>query len=372
MSCEAQFTVKDQNGPSGEDDPDNLPGYTIGWSDIGKYIDYNGTEKLGYILDKTANTMAITKCHNKFNSVLSIPSTMTLEGTEYLIKSITGFSENPKLNLIYLPDTLIELQGKALNLCNNLYEIKIPASVTYIADAALSECKKLQKIVVAEGNSTFEVVDNCLINKQNNKLLQGLTNGIIPNTITELGTYCFASMPITSIEIPESITKIPANAFSNCSELLSVKLPDTLTALEATCFAWCYKLSSLSALPEGLTDIKTYAFDSCALEAVDIPSSVSRILNNAFGNMSSLEKVEFKGGVSYLPTIDYNAFINSGPIEFSVPWTKEQHNKFVGTYTTADNNTYNKDIFFGAKIGSKIIFSDGSALEKTEEVVPNV
>jgi hypothetical protein len=64
--------------------------------------------------------------------------------------------------------------------------------------------------------------------------------------------------------------------------------------------------------------------------------------------------------------------MNSGPVEFYLPWTDTQHlNKFTGYYEK-QGVTYEKDIFFGAKIGSKLKFinSDNeleAELEKTTE-----
>jgi hypothetical protein len=183
-------------------------------------------------------------------------------------------------------------------------------------------------------------------------------------------------MPITLIQIPEGISKVANNAFSRCASLKEVILPNSIQVLEATCFAWCYGLSKVN-LPEGLTDIMTYVFNSCALSEVSIPASVNNILNRSFGDMASLKTVTFNRsheGKVNIPNIHYEAFINSGPIDFIIPWTESQHYiQFTGTYEK-NGVLYDKDIFFGANIGSKLKFIDNNnnliaELEKTAEGV---
>ena len=143
-------------------------------------------------------------------------------------------------------------------------------------------------------------------------------------------------------------------------------------------FSYMQKVKTL-IIEEGITEIGHCAFLGnyryykfmTELRTVILPDSLETIGNYAFGNMSSLKTVTFEATDGKIPDIDYNAFCTSGPIEFNLPWTKEQHKKFVGTYDVLDRE-YAKDVFFGAKIGSKLIFADGQELIKDQEVIENV
>ncbi|MBQ4505857.1 MAG: leucine-rich repeat protein [Firmicutes bacterium] len=42
--------------------------------------------------------------------------------------------------------------------------------------------------------------------------------------------------------IPEGVTSIGQECFSNCNSLTSVTLPDSLTSIGSKCFAYCTKL----------------------------------------------------------------------------------------------------------------------------------
>jgi hypothetical protein len=179
-------------------------------------------------------------------------------------------------------------------------------------------------------------------------------------------------MPITSVEIPNSISRIANNAFSRCEALESVTLPNTIKVLEATCFAWCSKLSEIE-LHEGLTDIMTYVFNSCPLKELVIPASVNNIYEQSFGNISKLQTVTFKkslddDGSIKMPNIQHKAFDNTSVATFKLPWSLNDHlNKFTGTYVDREK-TYDKDIFFGATIGTTITFEDGKTITKENSV----
>lgn len=384
MTCEAQFAVLDQDRlPGGEDDGDTDPGYTIGWLDISNCVDYQGNIFNGYTLDASSGTMVITECNNNFNTVIKIPETLTFAGVDYSIISVGGFNGHDRLEIIYLPETLTALAtiafegctslteitlpeslevigSKALHKCSNLSELVIPVNVSVIEDAAFAECANLHNITVADNsdNAKFKMMQDCLVNTQTKKLIQGLASGTIPQSsddVTTLGTFCFASLPITSIEIPDNITALGSNAFSHCEQLQSINIPSKVTEIPATCFAWCYKLKTVS-LPSELTTIWSYAFDACDLENVDIPAAVDYIYGRAFGDMPSLNTVTFNEardeyGNIKIPNICSTAFAGSGsatsPIVFNVPWSENKHYAyFDSSKTGVDGQKF--DPTFGA------------------------
>ena len=368
MTCYAQFAILDSVW------------YTIGVGDISDCVDYNGNIYAGYTLNSYDGTMAITKCKNDLNAAVRIPETFTFAATPYTVTKLGGFQNHSILELVRLPDTLQELSASAFAACTNLSAITLPDTLRIIRKQALQTCTKLKTIVipvnvqtiedapfagcysletveVAPGNNNFVVTQGCLVDTRSKRLVQGLASGVIPQdgSVTSLGEYCFYEMPITAVTIPDSITKITTNAFSRCEALETVVLPSTITALEATCFAWCRKLSNIN-LPEGLKDIMTYVFNSCAFENVVIPASVNQVLNQSFGNIKSLQTVTFKkalraDGSIKIPDIGAEAFAESGtdaaPVVFNVPWSEEEHNnKFAQAPTFGAANAvinYNYD-----------------------------
>lgn len=213
--------------------------------------------------------------------------------------------------------------------------LHIPTSVSDIEDAAFADCKSLVNITVAEDNPKYAVIENCLIDVRNKKLIQGLSSGSIPQEgqVERLGQFCFSNTAIESVQIPEGITIIPSNAFSHCNELTDISLPSSLKVLDATCFAWCPQIEQIE-LPEGLQNINTFVFDSSSLVDVIIPSTVVKVQERSFGNIPTLRTVTFKkqtdeDGNIIVPTISDKAFYQSGTsnsdqmLTFNLPWPAE-------------------------------------------------
>lgn len=344
LDCLAQFSVLDSTW------------HTLELTDITDCVDHNQNVFDGYELNHNNKTMSVTKCKNKWNAAVLIPETMSLDSGSYTITAVGGFDEHTRMELIKFPETTTEILPRGLYNCYSLFEVTLPESVTTIGmtafqncsrlktlfipknvisigEAAFADCKSLTEITVDAKNPRYVVINDCLIDTQEKKLLQGLSTQDceIPTdgSIIKLGQHCFSNTNIVATKIPEGVTEIPNNAFSRCYNLVSVALPDfSLEQLGATCFAWCTNLKSIK-LPEGLKHIFTYVFDSCALSEVEIPSTVETILERAFGDMPTLKSVKFKqrlnaDGSVYMPEIHENAFVTSGSVDneivFEVPW----------------------------------------------------
>ena len=359
LNCYAQFTVKDQDRlPSGEDDGDTLPGYTIGWLDISD----NGTE--GYSLNAATKTMDITMCYNKYNPVIRIPESLEQGNVSYAISGLGGFDGHNYLEIVYfdenskvktlssratgtigtfsnctnlaeiaLPAELTTISAKAFVNCQKLTKINIPAKVTSIADDVFTGCP-LESITVDAANTYYEVINDCLLRgkglSSGKTLIKGLSTGIIPNdgTVNALATYCFAKTNITSAVIPASVYKIASNAFRECAYLETLILHEGLTELSSSCFSKCRNIKNIT-LPTTVKTIGTYAFSESAISDLIIPAATNSIQSNAFGSIANLTEVTFienrdNAGNVIVPTIAKAAFSNSGSTEgvrFNVPWS---------------------------------------------------
>lgn len=111
------------------------------------------------------------------------------------------------------------------------------------------------------------------------------------NTVTVEGG-AFQDCKINSIELPGSIKKIAAGAFSNCRELVNVVLPSSVESLGAASFAGCSKLPEL-IIPETVSNLGSrssygfvsYVFGDCSsLKRINIPSAVKTLAAGCFMN----------------------------------------------------------------------------------------
>ena len=110
-----------------------------------------------------------------------------------------------------------------------------------------------------------------------------LTSLNLPDGITKIGYRAFEDCwNLTSLNLPDGITSIDNSAFSGCSRLTSLNLPSSITYISEGAFFGCSRLTSLN-LPAGITSIGSYAFYGCSgLKSFTLPAGITEIYNSAF------------------------------------------------------------------------------------------
>lgn len=135
-------------------------------------------------------------------------------------------------------------------------------------------------------------------------------------TVTEIGERAFQDSSITTIELPETLTKIGDWAFLDSWDLEEIYVPDGVTYVGFYAFGCCYAMESCR-LPEGLTVLEEELFrDDFYLETVNIPSTVTQILEDAFYGCDGLMQLELPDGLEVIG--DY-AFAETGLTSIELP-----------------------------------------------------
>ena len=133
-----------------------------------------------------------------------------------------------------------------------------------------------------------------------------LTNLDLGNSLVTIGEYAFKASGISSITIPNSVTKIGKYCFANNTKLEKVTIGNGCRELPYGIFSGCSALTSV-VLNDGLEKISNDAFDICkSLESISIPGTVVQIgetydsSNNGsslpFYNCTALKSVRFEDG----------------------------------------------------------------------------
>ena len=206
------------------------------------------------------------------------------------------------------------------------------------------------------GNNTVEVTYS---DRDNNtysgsiSVPETVTNNGTEYSVTTIGESAFKGSAVTSVYMPESITSIEYDAFSECQNLESVTLPESLTtlgirafggcqslkaikipsgvtAIPGYCFNGCVSLESVT-IPEGVTAIGHDAFNGCNLNALTLPESLEKIGDCAFYNNGALRSVNIPAKVK---TIEPQAFYNCGLTELVI----QEGVQTIG-YNTFGNNS---------------------------------
>lgn len=111
----------------------------------------------------------------------------------------------------------------------------------------------------------------------------------MPNSVTTIGMFAFASCGIETIKLSDNLVKIWSSAFTNCKNLRYITIPGGVRVLEDGMFANCPQLERV-VLAEGVEKIEHRAFADCKnLVSVRIPNTVKEIEYNAFFQCPSLD-----------------------------------------------------------------------------------
>ena len=225
------------------------------------------------------------------------------------------------LSSVEIPNTVISI-GSATFMGTFLKFIKIPESVTSIGDATFGPCPKLN--IEFSGNlkhigsgafynnawyrslpERIVYVDNVLYQyKRDDEFLDEKEllreydiyvpipidnrNIKVKDGTLSISKGAFKDVNIESIEIPNSVLEIGAEAFNNCRNLTDVILPANLKRIEESTFENCKNLNSID-IPESVTEIGKDAFSNCEnLKSISLKQGLLSIGAGAFYRCKNL------------------------------------------------------------------------------------
>ena len=194
---------------------------------------------------------------------LTIPSTVTIDGVEYAVT---------------------EIRTNAFLGCEKLKSIEISEGVETIGDKAFSGCKNLESISIPSSVNNFggwDVFESC----EKVKTLTYNTDALDLRYVNKL--------PLETVIIGESVTKIQSSGFYDCSSLKSVTIGNSVETIGGYAFNNCTGLTSIE-IPESVKEIGKNAFSNCTgLTSIEIPKSVKTVGDYAFANCSNLANVDY-------------------------------------------------------------------------------
>lgn len=247
------------------------------------------------------------------------------------------------LKALTLPDGLESIGASCFSYCPALEELNVPDSVTYIGKNGMpnhsawlkTQQKKGDYLILGDGilwqyygSDTAVTVPEGVKMLASSALTTPLAiqpgNGVVmnvpnpdvtsvslPDSLTRIGEEVFAGMKnLQSVTLPPHLTHIDAGAFKECESLADIRFPDTLQVIGESAFYNCKQLADLQ-FPESVKEVGKYALDGTAwMEAqdglvifggeclyrsagrdkiIDIPETVRRISGYAFSGNKIME-----------------------------------------------------------------------------------
>ena len=241
--------------------------------------------------------------YNSTNHTLTIYGEGAMESVDIGNIGTPWGAYRNEIHSLIIEDGVTEISGSAFSGCSGLTSLTIPNSVTSIGGSAFSGCSGLTSIQVESGNQKYDSRNNCnAIIDNNNQLIAGCRNTIIPNSVTSIGTSAFYGCSgLTSITLPQNIVYIGSYAFWDCKDLVYITLPLNLNCIDLEAFDGCYNI----------TDIYCKAKNVMLLGADDMPffPSQDATLHVPSGSLEHYKNNVLWGGFkSYLELSDNDLY----------------------------------------------------------------
>ena len=195
-----------------------------------------------------------------------------------------------------LPNGLTNICYRAFDRCSNLLFIDIPNTVTSIESYAFAECHSLTSVTIPNSVTSIEeeAFASCSLTKVN---ISDLTawcnisfNNYAANPLSYAQHLLLNGVEIINLEIPNGVTSIREWAF-NSGNFTSVTIPNTVTSIGSGAFSNCSSLTSI-IISNSVTYIGWEAFSDCSsLTSIIIPNSVTYIGWRAFSGCNNLTSV---------------------------------------------------------------------------------
>lgn len=106
---------------------------------------------------------------------------------------------------------------------------------------------------------------------------------------------------LTSVTIPDSVKKIGASAFSDCTELKTYNLPADLTAIGSQAFTRS-GITGEVKIPDTVTEIGEAAFSATDITSATLPKGIKKVAPSLFAGCSKITSVSMPDSVEIIDT----------------------------------------------------------------------
>ena len=226
------------------------------------------TESGQLTFEKHEDEVWLTNYSGKDTS-LEIPSKVEgLPVTRIDNHAISGY----ELRDLVIPEGIKSIGCRAISYVSSLTELTLPSTLEDIGRAPIGSADKLERIELRGKSSAVSVKDGVLFTADGKTLIKyPKKRGAwysVPQGTEKIDFEAFYEAEIKEIEFPETLKNIDNYAFEGCLSLDSLELPDSLTRIGAGAFS------------EGFTFFSDEEAD--IIEKVKIGANVSNIGLEAF------------------------------------------------------------------------------------------
>ena len=197
------------------------------------------------------NTVEVTysdRNNNTYSGSVSIPETVTNNGTEYSVTTIGESAfKGSAVTSVSMPEGITSIDYNAFSGCQNLETVALPESLTIFGFRAFESCKLLKTIKIPSGVTA--IPGSCFY------CCSSLESVTIPEGVMTIGQYAFLGCNLKELTLPSTVTMIGSRAFDSNNRFQSITCNAT-TPPSLGENAFNYNISTTVKVP--LSSIATY------------------------------------------------------------------------------------------------------------------
>ena len=267
---------------------------------------------------------AYVKSYDGYASSVTIPTSVTLNGVNYKIRSVGefAFEGNVYLKSVTIPSVITSLERGAFKNCTNLSSVTINGN---LGDA--------------NGWSTSDWAENYSVFYNAGTNTDGMTV-TFGSGVTSVPAYLFATGQGQSDDV-----------YAHVKEIV---LSSTVTAIGAYAFYNCYDLTGISA--KGLKEIGSYSFVNTSIRKLDLPSNMVAIYEAAFMGCTRLASVTLPKSTTTLGKCAFKNCTNlssvtiNGNLGDADGWSTSDWAENYSVFYNAGTNTDGMTVTFGSGV----------------------
>ena len=231
----------------------------------------------------------------------------------------------------------------------DLTSVTIPNSVTNIGDWAFASCTNLTDVTIGSGVTR--------IGEYAFHWCYRMADVTIPDSVTSIGDGAFSSCAnLTNVTIGSGVTSIGKSAFHTCYALTDVTIPDSVTSIGRYAFGSCYSLTN-ATIGSAVTNIGENAFASCrSLTSVTIPDSVTSMGRKAFAYCDSLTNATIGSGITSIAEYAFEKCYNLADVTIGSSvtniegWVFEDCSSLTNLFFTGPEPAVHDFTFYSAPV----------------------
>lgn len=241
-----------------------------------------------------------------YTGEIIIPANVTFNGKTFQVTQIGdhAFYQKGSVTSITIPASINSIDYDAFYYCTGLTRVNITDMAAWCNMTCRSSPLLYARHLYLNGTEVTDLMIPEGVTAIRNEAFSqcdGLTSVTISNSVTTIGDNAFAGcMGLKGVSIGNGVTEIGGVAFEGCTNLVSVSLGNAVVTIKNSAFSGCTSLESI-VIPNSVIEVGGGAFKNCtSLASAIVGNSVTTIGGSAFSGCTALKSIDIPNSVTQI------------------------------------------------------------------------